>query len=279
MGELAYQLDFPSAIIILFFGSLFLHHIILGIKGITKTGLKPYLKWVLFKDIRLFLIILFYGLIIYLYRSEEIQDLNIPNWVICFVFFSPIYPLAKSISPPQILLLHKFHPKSYEFGRSLIKLVPLANIISLLPTKLTPGNAFKEIDDAMVGRGSRYAGNDWKDMIENYMNWAELIMFDLSIYGDGLNWEIEHLSSNNRRKTIFIASSREQLSKRLFQKVSTLFPEATIFLYNQNPKFDRDARVGGNGHPLAKEILSRISTHRMLPLIFQKRRRRKIFSL
>ena len=255
--------------LLIFVGVINLHYLIRVLRFIIEWGFLKYLKWIFLRDFRAIVALLYFIL------SGVGYYLNLlatPNYLFYIaITLTPTIALSKGLCPPQVLLLHSFDDKNYPFSRRVIKMLPICNVVSLFPGikhKLDLSylvNSVKErIDDTAVGVGSRIASdNEWRELITHYMDWAELIILDLSHGRKGLIEELEFIAiqENRLNKTILTCNTYKG-NEEIIAASRKILKNKVIFQYDS-----QQLLKGKQPHPLEALIKKRINSHYAFPLI------------
>jgi len=210
-----------------------------AVTAMRSLGLVPYARWILLRDVRFaltiaFIILQVYALLTGLTRGDRT--------VLLLVLIVPAiaYNLSKSLSPPEILLLHSFDERNYDFARRLVRALPAITITSPFPHRISAGGVREQAESAMVGVGSRVAGDgEWRDMIRCYMKLAEIIILDLSYARRGVLEELEFVATSDRlqEKLVLVFSSVEAATAGL-TTARSICPKIPAFEYDAEPRFD-----------------------------------------
>ena len=194
-----------------FFNLIGLTYVFLSILAISKTwevlrfvravGFAEYRKWILGRDLGFFIIPL---IIICLFI------LRFP-WQLFAIFSVHILNWLKSISPPQILMLHTFDWRTRMLPRVVANLFKTANVSSLHPAQRRKSATFWISGAHSAGVGARVSTDDeWRELIRKYMRWAHAVILDLSSARSGVIEEMEFILADSelRSKTFWLCQPR-----------------------------------------------------------------------
>jgi len=190
--------------ILLAFAVLFLlHYLRIIVRFVCKVGLAQYIRWTLFPDIRAWFV--GFGLCLHVLIVANAESFN---WFAAFVApLSVLVALLRGLCPPQILLLHTFDPRNAPVARWLVRIAPLASIVSLFPGQIENRKLSDQMQYLMLGIGARYSTDThWRDMVLRYMEWADVVVVNLSHARAGLFEELAFLAERQHvlDKTVFI---------------------------------------------------------------------------
>lgn len=187
-----------------------IHFLFIFIRGILMIGVSDYWKLLLKRDIRIWASIFdIFILITFLFLVPIYVKIPVRvNIAVTYVF---LWPILKILLPPQVLLLRSFTNTNLNFSKMLDRSV-ISNTVSLSPPIDKPIQILGKMPVIHSGFSSKIASeNDWRKVVDKYIDIAEVIVMDLSDAGDGLIEEINMLAKKNEsiRKLIFVYRDKD----------------------------------------------------------------------
>jgi hypothetical protein len=244
-----------------------LHYLRLAASFSRRVGLKDYVRWTVMPDIRVWIVAALFAINAGLILSGRAAQPSFPPSLV-LLYMVPMVALGRALSSPQVLVLHTFDSRNVDFARWVALCSPISNVVSIFPRRLEQPGLGEQLNYLMVGIGCRTASDArWRQMVDHYMEWADVIVLDTSFARGGLIEELYLLSKKPKivEKTVFFGS--KGTPQIAVDKLRELFPD--------EPLLDRDARpvlppfltLHGLTDPFVHSVLSRLRTHFVLPLL------------
>ncbi len=252
--------------IITFATAIILHYARISLHCLRKTAGRDYLYWIACRDVRVWFVLIWVVLQASIMLFTERKTSGTLPFLYWAILLTPFCLLIKGLAPPQVLLLHTFDDRNYDFAKQLSRVVPLPNLVSLYPGARGIWDWKQLVERLGYGIGARVSSDaEWREVVRRYLNLAEVIVIDLSHARAGLIEELGFLKADEscHDKIVFVCGevSEADFAHAEFRR---LFPADVLYEHTRYPRNDVPVT---RFNPLSATILSRLSTHYILPLL------------
>lgn len=231
-----------------------LYYLFIILRAIAIIGVRKYFFESVIRDCRLWegLYNSWYLIVLFLI-GPHMLNITIPPTLEVLIAFVLLRNALKGFLPPQILLLHSFKTNNNSFARSLVD-SRIGIVDSMAPGIEKPVHILKCILKANWGFGTKVGSErNWRRMVKNYIEIAEVIIMDISKVSKGLAEEMQILANTKRHqgKLIFVYHGQE-IDKSEFDSV----PDE---LKKEFPGYPYKRSAEPSGVNLSRELKEQIS--------------------